>query len=57
VDRIRATDTTGTFHLYPAGHGFNCDERSTYDAESAALARRRTLEFLGHHLRPEEKAS
>jgi carboxymethylenebutenolidase len=39
-------DTSGVFHLYPAGHGFNCDERSSYDAASAALARERTLEFL-----------
>lgn len=32
--------------LYPADHGFNCDERDSYDAPSAALARSRTLEFL-----------
>jgi carboxymethylenebutenolidase len=33
-------------YLYPADHGFNCDERASYDAPSAALARTRTLEFL-----------
>ena len=32
---------------YPAGHGFNCDLRGSYHAESAALARERTLAFLG----------
>jgi carboxymethylenebutenolidase len=32
---------------YPAGHGFNCDMRGSYDAESARLARERTLAFLG----------
>jgi carboxymethylenebutenolidase len=53
VEKIRATDTKGVFHLYPAGHGFNCDERSAYHAESAALARRRTFEFLAHRLRGE----
>lgn len=57
VEQIRATDTTGIFHLYPAGHGFNCDERPTYHVESAALARRRTLEFIAHRLRREERAS
>ncbi len=31
---------------YPAGHGFNCEQRADYDAQSAALARRRTLAFL-----------
>lgn len=35
---------------YPAGHGFNCDERASYDAPSAALARERTLAFLAQHL-------
>jgi carboxymethylenebutenolidase len=28
VDKIRAADPNGIFHLYPADHGFNCDERS-----------------------------
>ena len=46
VDKIRAADPNGIFHLYPADHGFNCDERSTFDAASATLARERTLQFL-----------
>lgn len=50
VEKIRAADPTGTFHLYPAGHGFNCEERSTYDAASATLARERSLEFLAVNL-------
>ena len=33
-------------HIYPAGHGFNCDARASYDAESAAAARQRTLGLL-----------
>ncbi|HZZ62977.1 MAG TPA: dienelactone hydrolase family protein [Roseiarcus sp.] len=37
-------------HIYPAGHGFNCDQRESYDAPSAALAWTRTLEFFGKHL-------
>jgi carboxymethylenebutenolidase len=46
IDKIRAADPNGIFHLYPADHGFNCDERGTYDAASATLARERTLQFL-----------
>jgi carboxymethylenebutenolidase len=46
VDKIRAADPNGVFHLYPADHGFNCDERGSYDAASAALALERTLQFL-----------
>ena len=38
-------------HLYPAGHGFNCDLRGSYHAESAALARERSLAFLAEHLK------
>jgi len=37
-------------HIYKAGHGFNCDQRGSYDADSAALARQRTMAFFGEHL-------
>ena len=46
IEKIRVADPTGTFHMYPADHGFNCEERASYDAASAQLARQRTLEFL-----------
>jgi carboxymethylenebutenolidase len=46
VEKIRAADPGGEFHLYPADHGFNCEERASYDAASARLARERTLAFL-----------
>jgi carboxymethylenebutenolidase len=36
--------------IYPAGHGFNCDQRQSYHAESARLARERTLAFFGEHV-------
>jgi len=50
IEKIRAVDSAGEFHLYPAGHGFNCEERSTFDAASAALARERSLDFLAANL-------
>jgi carboxymethylenebutenolidase len=37
-------------YTYPAGHGFNCDQRESFDAPSAALAWTRTLEFFRKHL-------
>jgi carboxymethylenebutenolidase len=37
-------------HFYPAGHGFNCDQRGSYDAIAARVARERTLEFFAKHL-------
>lgn len=46
IAKIKAADPKGEFYLYPAGHGFNCDQRGSYDAASAALARERSLAFL-----------
>ena len=37
-------------HVYEADHGFNCDQRGSYDAAAAKLARERTLAFFGRHL-------
>lgn len=51
VEKLRAAHRDGVeIHLYPAGHGFNCDERASYDADSARLARERTTAFLAAHL-------
>jgi carboxymethylenebutenolidase len=36
--------------IYPADHGFNCDQRGSYHAPSAKQARARTLEFFRTHL-------
>ena len=47
VEAIRRAQPTGVdVHLYPAGHGFDCDERTDYHAESAKLAEARTLTLL-----------
>lgn len=37
-------------HLYDADHGFNCDQRGSYDAAAARLARERSLAFFARHL-------
>jgi len=40
-----------TAHFYPnAGHGFNCDQRGSWNADAAKLARSRTVEFFRKHL-------
>ena len=36
--------------IYAADHGFNCDQRGSYDAPSARKARERTLEFFRKHV-------
>ena len=36
--------------IYAADHGFNCDQRASFDAAAAKLARERTLAFFAKHL-------
>jgi carboxymethylenebutenolidase len=52
IERIRAAYPQGVYHLYAAaGHAFsNHDRAQNYNAEAAALARERTLEFLARHI-------
>ena len=38
-------------HLYDADHGFNCDQRGSYDQPAADQARERTHAFFAEHLR------
>jgi carboxymethylenebutenolidase len=38
------------FWYEEAGHGFNCNDRDTYNPAAAKLARERSLEFLRKHL-------
>jgi len=48
---VAAAHKDQVHHFYPgAGHGFNCDQRGSYSAESSKLARSRTLEFLAKHV-------
>lgn len=37
-------------HIYAAHHGFNCDQRGSWHADAAALARQRTLAFFAQHV-------
>jgi carboxymethylenebutenolidase len=50
VKAFAAKHSGDTHYFYPAGHGFNCDQRESYDAASAKLARTRSLEFLRKHV-------
>jgi carboxymethylenebutenolidase len=49
-ERIRAAHPTLPLHVYPAGHGFSCDERASFHEPSHRLARERTLAFLRAHV-------
>ena len=49
-DRIRAAHPKIPLHVYPAGHGFSCDERGSFHEPSHRQARQRTLDFLRQHI-------
>jgi len=51
VEKIKAANPEGIFHIYAgAGHGFNCDQRDSYNPQAAALARERSLAFFARYL-------
>jgi carboxymethylenebutenolidase len=50
IETIRQHHLDLPIFLYDAGHGFNCDQRESFDPPSATLARERTLDFLRQHL-------
>jgi len=50
IDKIHVHYPDLPVYIYPAGHGFNCDQRKDYDPESARLARQRTLDFFRKYL-------
>ena len=49
-DKVREAQPTVPMHIYPAGHGFNCEARASYHEPSARLARERTIEFLRRNI-------
>jgi carboxymethylenebutenolidase len=52
VEIIRTKRPDVEIHVYPgAQHGFNCDERASYDPANAGIAKQRSLDFLARHLK------
>ena len=50
VDAFEKVHSDVEVHVYDADHGFNCDQRGSYDASAAALAKERTLAFFAKHV-------
>ncbi|MEQ8231883.1 MAG: dienelactone hydrolase family protein [Gammaproteobacteria bacterium] len=50
VDTIRKAQPDVQVFVYDADHGFNCNDRASFDAQAAATARERTLAFFEKHL-------
>ena len=49
IEQIAEAHPDIQIHLYDAGHGFVSDRRADYDADSARLARLRTLALFANH--------
>jgi carboxymethylenebutenolidase len=50
VERVQAAYPDVLVFWYEADHGFNCNDRGSYNAVAAKQARDRSLEFLKRHL-------
>ncbi len=50
VDKVQSAHPEVEVYWYDAGHGFNCDARSSYNAAAAKEARERSLAFLKQQL-------
>jgi carboxymethylenebutenolidase len=46
VEIIRKARPDVAIYIYPADHGFNCDERGSWEPTSAKIARERTLDLF-----------
>ena len=53
MDTVRAFEKAHPeveVHVYAANHGFNCDQRGSYNEAAARLAKERTLAFFAKHI-------
>ncbi len=50
IAEIGKAQPQAEIHVWPAGHGFNCEMRPDYDADSAGKALAATLKFLEREL-------
>jgi carboxymethylenebutenolidase len=50
VRKVMAARPEVETYIYPAGHGFSCDERGSFHKPSHEQALQRTLAFLKKHL-------
>lgn len=50
IEAFKKTQPGVMVHVYHANHGFNCDQRGSYDEVAAKQARARTLAFLAEHV-------
>ena len=50
VEAFKKAQPQAQVHVYDADHGFNCDQRGSYNEAASAQAGERTLAFFAEHL-------
>ncbi|MGV8805556.1 MAG: dienelactone hydrolase family protein [Polaromonas sp.] len=50
IEAFKKAHSEVEVHVYAANHGFNCDQRGSYNEAAAALARERSLAFFARQL-------
>jgi len=53
MEKVRAVEAQHpdvASYVYPAGHGFMCDDRESYHKESAELSHKRTMEMFAQYV-------
>ena len=50
VEAFKKAQPGVAVHVYNANHGFNCDQRGSYNEAAAKRARERTLAFFAQHV-------
>jgi carboxymethylenebutenolidase len=50
VRRLAKEHPEAQIFIYDAEHGFNCEQRKSYQPEAAKLARERTIAFLRQYI-------
>lgn len=50
INTLKSAQPKCSIYLYPAGHGFNCEQRDGFHSSSSKIALERTIEHLEHNI-------
>ena len=50
IDTLKLAQPKCPIYLYPAGHGFNCEQRGGFHSSSSKIALERTIEHVEHNI-------
>ncbi|MDC0158188.1 dienelactone hydrolase family protein [Rhodospirillaceae bacterium] len=50
INSLRQAHPECPIYLYPAGHGFNCEQRDSFHSTSSAIAFERTIQYLDKYI-------